>query len=121
MAQSGPITTASVRLGLPSQSMSSTTGACQVCGGGGVVPTSLVKITCISKQYHISGWSGAGFLTTGDWDGEQDEVLPNASVSSMPFWPPCGVRVCPSVWMTTPNFCSSRLLDLVVIVTEYSL
>ena len=35
MAQ--PVTTASVRPNLLSWSMSSTTGACQVCGGGGVV------------------------------------------------------------------------------------
>ena len=112
-----PITTASVRPDLPSQSMSSTTGTWQACGGGGVVPLSLVEITCISKQYQVSGQSGLCFLTR-DLDGEWDEVLPNASVSSRPFKPLGGVRVGPSVWVTTPEFWSSRLLDLVAINME---
>ena len=81
MAQPGPVTTAFVRLDLPSQTMSSTTGACQASGGGGGVPPSLVEITCISKQYQVSGQSGVHFLT-GDWDGEWEAALPNASVSS---------------------------------------
>ena len=52
-SQPGPVTTASVRPDLPSQGMSSTTGACQVYEGGGVVPLYLVEITCISKQYQV--------------------------------------------------------------------
>ena len=94
MAQPGPVTTASVRQDLPSQTISSTTGTCQVCGGGSVVPPSLVEITCISKQYRFQGDSGVGFLT-GDWDSEWEGVLENASVSSGPFWPLGGVRVWP--------------------------
>ena len=117
MAQPGPITTASVRPDLPSQGMSSTTGVCQVCEGSVVVPPFLVEITCISKQYRVSGQSGVCFFAR-DWDGEWDEVLPNASVSSRPFWPLGGVRAGPSVWATTPDFWSSRSLDLVAINTE---
>ena len=55
------------------------TGACQVCGGGGATLPSLVKVTCIPKQYQVSGQSGIGFLAR-DWDGECDGVLPNASI-----------------------------------------
>ena len=72
--------------------MSSITGASQACGGGGVIPPSLVEITCIFKQYQASDWSGVGFLAS-DWDGECDGVLPNASVSSGPFWPLGGVTL----------------------------
>ena len=96
MAWPEPVTTASVWLDLPSQTMSSTTGACQACGGGGVVPQSLVEITCISKTIPSPWQSGDGFLI-GDWDDEQEGVLPNASASSGPFWPLGGVRVWPSV------------------------
>ena len=52
----------SVMPDLPSQSMSSTMGTCQVCGGGGVAPPSLVKVTWISKQYQILGWSDFNYL-----------------------------------------------------------
>ena len=103
MAQPGPVTTASDRLDLPSQTMSSTIGTCQVCGSGGLVPPSLVEITCIPKQYQVSGWLGVGFLTR-DWDGEYHGVLQNASVSSGPFWPFGDVRVWPPVWMLTLDF-----------------
>ena len=71
-------------------------------GGGGIVPPSLVEISCISKQYQVPGQSGVGFLT-GDWDGEQEGVLPNASVSSGPFWPFGCMRVWPSIWILTPD------------------
>ena len=77
----GPVTAASVRLDLPSWTMSSTTGTCQACGGGGVVPPSLVEITCISKQYQVSGQSGVGFLA-GHHDGEWEGMIANASMSS---------------------------------------
>ena len=70
------VTTAPVRLDLPSQTMSFTTGTCLACGGGGIIPPSLVEITCISKQYWVSEQSGVSFLTW-DWDGEHDGVLPD--------------------------------------------
>ena len=92
----GPITTASVRLDLPSQTMSSTTGTCQACGDDGVVPPFAVEITCISKQYQVSGWSGV-CLPAGDWDGEWDGTLPDASHSLGPFQPFSGVRVWSSI------------------------
>ena len=78
MALPGSVTTASVRLNLPSQTMSSTTGACQTCGDGGVTLPSLAKVTFISKQYQVLGWSGVGFHAR-DWDGECVGALPNAS------------------------------------------
>ena len=46
--------------------------------------SSSVETTCISKQYWVSGWSGAGVLA-GDQDGDHDGALPNASESSGPF------------------------------------
>ena len=101
MALPGPFTTASVRLDLPSLTMSSMTGACQACGGGGFILPSLVNVTCISKQY--MSLRPVSFLA-GDWDGEYDGVLPNASRSSGPFWLLGGVRVWPSVWILTPGF-----------------
>ena len=76
-------------------------GACQACGGGGVISPSLVKI--IYKQYQVSGQSGVCFLAR-DWDGEWEGVFPIASVSSGPFWPLGGVRVWPLVWTLTPDF-----------------
>ena len=45
------MTTASVSPALASHSISSTTGAIQVCGGGGTSPNSSVKVTHISKQH----------------------------------------------------------------------
>ena len=119
MAQPGPVTTASVRPDLPSQSMSSTTGVCQACGGGGVVPPSLVEMTWTSKQYWISVQSGVCLLT-GDWDSEWHGVLPDASVSLVPWKPFDGVGVLPSVWTITPDFWLSRSLDWVAINTELS-
>ena len=92
MAWPGPVTTASVRPDLPFQTRSSTTGTCQTCGGGGVVPPFLVEITCISKQYQVSGQLGVGFLA-GDWDGEWEGVLQNTYVSSGPFQLLSGIRV----------------------------
>ena len=79
--------------------------------------SSSVEITCISKQYRVSGWSGVGFLAR-DWDGECDGVFPNASGSSGPFQPHVGVRVWPSVRMLISGFKSSRSLDLVAIDTK---
>ena len=117
MAQPGPITTVSVRPDLPSQSMSSTTGTYHACGGSGVVPPSSVKITWMSKQYQVSGQSGTCLLT-GDWDGELEGVLPDASISLALFWPLGGMRVWPSVWMVAPDFWSSRSLDWVAISAE---
>ena len=84
MAWPRPVNITSVRLDLPSQTMSSTMGTCQACGGGGIGSLSLVEVTFISKQYQVSGWSGMGFLTR-DGDGDQDGALPNASVSSGSF------------------------------------
>ena len=66
------------------------------CGGGGIALSSSVETTCISKQYQVSGQSGAGVLAR-DWDGEHDGAFPDASESSGPFWPPVGVRVWPSI------------------------
>ena len=118
MVQPGPVTTTSMRPDLPSQSMSSTMGACQACGIGGVVPQSSVEITWISRQYQVSGWSGIFFLAR-DWDGGQDEVLPNASVSSGPLQPFGGVRFGPpSGWLITPDFRSSWSLNWAAIGTE---
>ena len=119
MAQPGPITITSVRPDLPSQSMSSTTGTCQVCGGGGVAPPSLVKITSISTQYRVSGQSGISLLAW-DWDGECDRALPDASVSSEQFWPFGGARIWPSVWAVASNFCPSWLFNQVAIDAEMS-
>ena len=45
-------------------------------------------------------------------------VLPNASVSSGPFWLLGGVKVWPSVWILTPDFWSSMSPDLVAIDME---
>ena len=55
-----------------------------------------METTCISKQYQVSGQSGADVLA-GDWDWEHDGALPNTSGSSGPFWPLVAVRVWPSV------------------------
>ena len=113
MAQPGPVTMASVRPALPSQTMSSTIGACHVWGGGGIALSTSVEITCISKQHQVLGWSGVGFLAR-DWDG----ALPNASGSSRPFQLLCGVRMWLSVWILIPGFWSSRLLNLAAIDTK---
>ena len=94
-------------------------GTCQACGGGGVVPPSSVEVTWISKQYWVSGQSGVCLLTR-DWNGECDEVLPDASISSGPIWPFSGVRVWSSIWMVAPNFWSSRSIDWVAINAEQS-
>ena len=67
----GPITMASVRPVLPWQSMYSTTGTIQAWGGGGVAPVSLVSVTCIPRQYLVSGWHNS-FLAGdqyGEWEG----------------------------------------------------
>ena len=68
MTWPGPVTTASVRPDLQSWIMPFTMGACQVCGGGGVAPLSVVEVTWISKQYWVSGWLGVCLLAR-DWDG----------------------------------------------------
>ena len=115
MAHPGSITMASIRQALPSHTMSSTIGACHACDGGGAALSSSMEITCISSQYQVSGQ--LGFLT-GDWDGDQDGVLPNTSGSLGPFWLLGGVRVWPSSWILVPGFCSSRSLDLVAIDTK---
>ena len=76
----------------------------------------LVEITCISKQYWVSGQSG--FLT-GDWDGDWDGVLPNASGSSGTFWLQfMGWRCGPPSGLLVPGFCSSRSLDLMQPLTQ---
>ena len=75
MAWPGPVTTASVRLALPSCTMSSTIGTCHACDGSGADLLSLVEITCIPRQYRVSGW--LGFLAR-DWDSDWDGALPNA-------------------------------------------
>ena len=105
---------ASVRPVLPSWTISSTISACHACGGGGNALSSTVEATCISKQYWVSGWSGASVLA-GDWDRECDGVLLNTSGSSRPFWPPVGLRVCPSVWILVSGLKSSLALDLAAI------
>ena len=105
---------ASVRPILPSQNISSTIAACHVCGGGGIALPSSVKTTCISKQYQVSGQSGAGVLP-GDWDRQYDGALLNSSGSSGPFWPTVGVRVWPSVQILVSGSKSFLLLDLAAI------
>ena len=97
--------------------MSSTTGACQACEGGGVTLPPSVEVTCISKQYQDTGQSGVGFLA-GDWDGECNGVLPNASGSSGSFQPTGGVRVWPSVCILTPGFWPSRSLYLAAMIWQ---
>ena len=70
---------------LPTHTMSSTTGTCQACGVVVLVPQSLVEITCISKQYQVSGQSGIGFLTRdwgGEWEGHYQMLLSLQSHSS---------------------------------------
>ena len=119
MAQPRPITITSVRPALLSWSMSSTTGTCQVCGGGGVAAPSLVMVTWISKQYWFLGQSGV-ILHTRDCDGECDEVLHDVSVSLGPFQPFGGVRVWPCVWAVAWDLWWSRLLDWMAIDTEMS-
>ena len=63
--------------------MSSTIGACHACDGGSITLSSSVEITCISKQYQVSGQSG--FLA-GDWDDDWDWALLNTSGFLGPFW-----------------------------------
>ena len=58
---------------------------------------------------------GGQVSLTGDWDGDQDGVLPNVFGSSGPFQQHGGVRMWPSFWILVPGFCSSRPLDLVAI------
>ena len=105
---------ASIRPGLPSQTMSSTISTCHTWSGGGTALSSSVDITCISKQYWVSGQLGFGLLAR-DQDGEHDGALPNASGFSWPFWPFVAVRVWPSVWILISGSKSSRSLDLVAI------
>ena len=97
--------------------MSSTIGTCHTWVGGGIAFSSSVEITCISKQYRVSGHSGVGFLDR-DGDGEHDGVLPTTSVSSRSFQLLIGVRVWPSVWILISGFKSSRSLNLVAIDTK---
>ena len=106
-----------VRPVLPSQTISSTIGACHAWDDGGIGLSSSVETTCISKQYWVSGQSGVGFLTR-DQDEECDGVLPNASGSSGLFLMFVGVRVLPSICILTSGFKSSRLLNLVAIDTK---
>ena len=105
---------ASIRPGLPSQTMSCTIGACHAWGSGGTNLSFSVDITCISKQYQVSGWLSFGFLAR-DQDGECDGALPNASWLSWPFWPFVSVRVWPLVWILISGSKSFRSLDLVAI------
>ena len=114
MAFLGPVTTASVRPVLPCQSMSSITGAIQTWGSRGAAPISLVRVTSIPRQYWVSGQPGNSCLA-GDWDGEWEGALPDAPVSSRPFWLLGGVRVQTSVWRLAPDIWSSKSLDLVAI------
>ena len=113
----GLVTMASVKPALPSWTMSSTNGACHMWDGGGVTLSSLVEVTCISKQYQVSGQSGVGFFPE-DQDGDWDGAFPNASGSSGPLQLLGGVRVWPSVWILSPDFWSSRLLNLAAIDTK---
>ena len=105
-----PITITSVRPDLPSQSMCSTTGACQACGGGGVALPSLAKVTWIFKQYQVSWWSDISLLT-GDQDGEHDGALHDTSVSLGSFWPLSAARVLLSIWAVVPDFWQSWSLN----------
>ena len=64
MAWPGPVTTASIRPALPFHTMFSTIGTCHVWDGGGAALSSLVEITCISRQYWVS-WQSVSSPETG--------------------------------------------------------
>ena len=110
----GPITTASARPVLQCHSMSSTTSAVKTWGDRGAAPLSSVKVTHIPRQYWVSGQPGNSHLSR-DWDGEWEGVLPEAPISSRPFWPLGDVMVQPSIWRLAPDIWSSRPFDLVAI------
>ena len=80
IAPPGPMTTASVSPALASCSISSTTGAIQACGGGGMTPNSSFKVTHISKQCFVLRQPN-GSLWTGDHVGELGGEPPSSSIS----------------------------------------
>ena len=89
------MTTASVSPALASHSIFSTTGAIQVCGGGGTSPNSSVKVTHISKQCFVLRWPNSG-LWTGDHVGELGGELSSSSVSHQSNAPWAGFSTWPS-------------------------
>ena len=97
--------------------MSSMIGACHAWGGGGITLSSSLEVTCICKQYPVSGQSGVGFLA-GHQDGECDGALSNASGFSWRFQPFVSVRVWPPIWILISGFKLSKLLNLVAIDTK---
>ena len=80
----------------------------------GTTPVSSVNVTCIPKQYLVLGQMGSGLLAR-DQDVEQEGELPNAPISSGPFWHWDCTSAWPSVWRLAPDFWSSKSLDLVAI------
>ena len=112
----GLVTMTSVRPALPSGTMSSTTGTCHACNGGGpglfifsgdhLYFQAILSHRSVRFPHQRPGW----WLGCG--------ALSNASGSSGLFWPLGGVRVWPSFWILVPGFCSSRLLNLVAIDTK---
>ena len=71
---------------------------------------------CIPRQYQVLGQPGDSYLS-GDWDGEWEGALPDAPVSSRPFWPLGDVGVQPLMWRLAPDIQLSNLLDLAAINT----
>ena len=76
--------------------------------------SSLVNVTCISRQCLSLGQFDSGLLAwnqDGKWEGE----LPNApnSLGSFALWD--GMSAWPSVWRLAPDILSSRSLDLAAI------
>ena len=105
---------ASVSPVLTSHSMSSTSGAIQEWEAGGMAPNSLVKVTCISKQYLTLGWPDGG-LWAGDHDGEWEGELSASSDPHRSFVPWVGTYIWPSAWRLAPGILSTRLLDFAAI------
>ena len=91
--------------------MSSTRGAIQEWEGGGTVPNSSVRVTCISRQCSVLGQLDSGLLA-GDQDGSWEGELSNASDSYRSFALWSGTSMWPSVWRLTPDISSIRSLDL---------
>ena len=66
------------------------------------------------RQYQVLGQPGDDHLS-GDQDREQEGALPDATVSSRPFWLLGDMGVWPSIWKLAPDNWLSKSLDLVAI------
>ena len=94
--------------------ISSTSGAVQEWEGGGMDPSSSVKVTCISKQYFMLGQLDGGLLA-GDHNSKQEGELSSSSDSHRSFAPWVGSSIWPSAWRLAPDVSSARSLNLVAI------